>query len=363
MNPDVDNFLSNADNWQKEMQQLRDILLGCGLTEEFKWKIPVYTWLGKNVIGINGVKEYCALAFFKGALLLDTDDLLSKPGDNTQAPRWIKFTSVRDITRLRNVLKAYIYEAIEVEKAGVKLPTRKPLPIPAELEKKFKKNAALKKAFFSLTAGRQRAYLLHFSQPKQSKTRESRIDKFTPQILKGKCINDDYNAARKNRGAGNHFIVGLLLVSLLAFSCGHRRGAMTEQDRANISDSVLLLTTNIARDLSANGPAVWLKYFDDAPGFFMIDDGNLSFPDYNSARRFILDTLVKNIPHITLNWSAVRVFPLSRHLASIDAQFHEVLMPANGANIPIQGYLSATAVLTNHGWKLHNLHWSTRKQM
>ena len=192
MNPDVDNFLGNADNWQKEMEQLRNILLDCGLTEEFKWKIPVYTWLGKNVIAINGLKEYCALAFFKGALLLDTDDLLSKPGDNTQAPRWIKFTNARDITRLRNVLKAYIYEAIEVEKAGVKLPPRKPLPIPIELETKFKKNAALKKAFYALTPGRQRAYLLHFSQPKQSKTRESRIDKFIPQILRGKGINDEH---------------------------------------------------------------------------------------------------------------------------------------------------------------------------
>jgi uncharacterized protein YdeI (YjbR/CyaY-like superfamily) len=362
MNPDVDNFLGNAGNWQKEMEQLRDILLGCGLTEEFKWKVPVYTWLGKNVIAINGLKEYCVLAFFKGALLLDTDDLLSKPGDSTQAPRWIKFTSYRDIIRLRNVLKAYIYEAIEVEKAGVKLPARKPLPIPVELEKKFKKNAAFKKAFYALTAGRQRAYLLHFSQPKQSKTRESRIDKFTPLILKGKGINDDYNAGRKNKGTGTLRLAGLFLVSLLAFSCGHRRGPMTAQDKATITDSVVQLTRNIAGDLSANGPAVWLKYFDDAPGFFMIDDGNLSFPDYGSARRFILDTLVKNIPHITLNWSAVRVFPLSRHIASIDAQFHEVLMPANAAGIPFEGYLSATAALTSHGWKLHNLHWSTRKQ-
>jgi hypothetical protein len=163
----------------------------------------------------------------------------------------------------------------------------------------------------------------------------------------------------------NHFTACLpivLLASLLSFSCGHRHGPLTDQDRAVVTDSVLQLTSNIARDLSANGPAVWLKYFDDAPGFFMIDDGNLSFPDYNSARRFILDTLVKNIPHITLNWSAVRVFPLSRRLASIDAQFHEVLMPASGASIPFEGYLSATAALTAHGWKLRNLHWSTRKQ-
>ena len=163
----------------------------------------------------------------------------------------------------------------------------------------------------------------------------------------------------------SHFIPclpGLLLASLLALACGHRRGPITEQDRANISDSVLQLTKNIARDLSANGPAVWLKYFDDTPGFFMIDDGNLSFPDYSSARRFILDTLVKNIPHITLNWSAVRVFPLSRNLASIDAQFHEILMPAGGAGIPIEGYFSATAALTAHGWKIRNMHWSTRKQ-
>lgn len=172
------------------METLRTILLDCGLTEELKWSIPIYTYQNKNIVGINGLKEYCALAFFKGALLVDTDDLLAKPGDNTQAGRWIKFTSLRDITRLRNVIKAYIYEAIEVEKAGLKLPARKPLPLPEELEKKLKKNAALRKAFNALTPGRRRGYILYFSQAKQAKTRESRIDKCTTKILAGKGLND-----------------------------------------------------------------------------------------------------------------------------------------------------------------------------
>jgi hypothetical protein len=158
----------------------------------------------------------------------------------------------------------------------------------------------------------------------------------------------------------NH-LLALPLAVMLLLSCGVRHGPLTEKDSAIIRDSVVALTKAIARDLSANGPAVWLNYFEDAPGFFMVDDGSLDFPDYNSARRFILDTLVKNIPHITLNWSAVQVYPLTRRLAAINAEFHEVLTTAAGENMEIRGYFSGTAALTVHGWKLRNLHWSTRK--
>jgi hypothetical protein len=163
------------------------------------------------------------------------------------------------------------------------------------------------------------------------------------------------------RFAGTLLVSTMLLVSTLLLSCGHRRGPLTEKESAVIRDSVTQLTANIARDLSANGPAVWLNYFEDAPGFFMVDDGSLAFPDYNSAKRFVQDTLVKLFPHITLNWSSVRVHPLSRRLASIDAEFHEVLMPATGEHIPTQGYFTGVAALTAHGWKLRNLHWSTKK--
>jgi hypothetical protein len=154
---------------------------------------------------------------------------------------------------------------------------------------------------------------------------------------------------------------GLFLVLSLLFSCGHRRGPLTETDSAVIRDSVLHLMTGIGRDLSANGPAVWLNYFDDAPGFFMASDGDLDFPDYNAAKHFILDTLTKNISGIALNWSAVRVDPLSRHSAAIVAGFHEVLTSTSGEKIPVEGCFSGTAVLTAHGWKLRNLHWSTKK--
>jgi hypothetical protein len=154
---------------------------------------------------------------------------------------------------------------------------------------------------------------------------------------------------------------GAFLVSALLFSCSHRHGPLSEKDNAVIRDSVLQLMTGIAQDLSANGPAVWLNYFDDAPGFFMVSDGDLDFPDYNTAKRFVLDTLVKNIPKITLSWSMARVDPLSRHVAAIVAGFHEVLTTATGENLPVDGYFSGTAVHTAHGWKLLNLHWSTRK--
>jgi len=192
MNPKVDEFLSKAKAWQQELKRLRRILLDCGLTEELKWGIPCYTFQKGNVVGINGFKENCALAFFKGALLKDANRLLTKPGPNTQAGRWIKFTSVRVITELEPILKAYIREAMKVEKAGLKVTLKKTsdFMIPEEFQKQLEKAPALKTAFEALTPGRQRGYLLYFSAPKQSKTRESRIEKCKPHILKGKGLTD-----------------------------------------------------------------------------------------------------------------------------------------------------------------------------
>ena len=192
MNPKVDQFLSNVPKWREELQQLRMIILDCGLTEELKWGVPCYTFHKHNIVGINGLKESCALAFFKGALLQDSDGILTKPGKHTQAGRWIKFTSLREIVKLAPTLKAYIYEAIELEKAGLKVPLKKTtdFAVPEEFQQKLTKNKALKKAFEALTPGRQRAYILYFSEAKQSKTRESRIEKYIPKILNGKGMND-----------------------------------------------------------------------------------------------------------------------------------------------------------------------------
>lgn len=194
MNPKVDAFFDQAPKWQKELETLRRIILDCGLVEELKWGQPCYTSDGRNIVIINGLKEYCMIGFFKGALLFDTDSILSKPGENTQEGRLVKFTGAREIVGKEAILKAYIYEAIEVERAGVTLDTRKKpkQKIPEEFQKRLNKNATLNKAFYDLTPGRQRAYLLYFAQPKQSATRESRIDKWVPQILRGKGINDDY---------------------------------------------------------------------------------------------------------------------------------------------------------------------------
>ena len=192
MNPEVDRFLSNAENWQEELEKLRMICLDCQLTEKLKWGVPVYTFRGHNVIGINGLKESCALSFFKGALLADENGLLIKPGEHTQAGRWIKFISVNEIAELEPILKAYIFEAIEVETTGVKMDKKEPEPVPAELQKKLNEMPALKTAFNALTPGRQRAYILYFSAPKLAKTREARIEKYVPQILGGKGLNDAY---------------------------------------------------------------------------------------------------------------------------------------------------------------------------
>jgi uncharacterized protein YdeI (YjbR/CyaY-like superfamily) len=192
MNPKVDAYLSKAKKWQEEMGKLRMILLDCGLTEELKWGKPCYTSQKSNIVIIQGFKEYCALLFFKGVLLNDPNGILKKTGENTQVGRQIRFTNVREIVGLGTVLKAYVYEAIEVEKAGLKVPLRKntELVFPAEFQNKLDENPAFKTAFDALTPGRQRAYNLYFSAPKLSKTRESRVEKCMQQILNGKGLND-----------------------------------------------------------------------------------------------------------------------------------------------------------------------------
>jgi len=191
-NPKVDAFIANAKRWQEELKKLRAILLDSELTEEFKWGGPCYTFQGKNVIVINGLKESCALAFFKGALLKDVHGVLTRPGQHTQSGRWFKFASVREIAEMRSVLKAYIREAIEVETSGLKLKLRKTsdLKFPDELQIMLDEFPDFKAAFDALTPGRQRAYIYHFSGAKQSKTRESRVQKCMPQILKGKGLLD-----------------------------------------------------------------------------------------------------------------------------------------------------------------------------
>ncbi|HSE40853.1 MAG TPA: YdeI family protein [Acidobacteriota bacterium] len=192
MNAKVDKFLSEAKEWQKEFKKLRMIVLDCGLTEELKWGCPCYSFQKSNIVLIHGFKEYCALLFFKGALLNDPNDILIQQTKNVQAARQIRFTDVREIVKMERVLKDYIHEAIEAEKAGLKVSFKKTTEFntPEEFQNKLDKMPALKTAFNALTPGRQRAYILHFSAPKQSKTRESRIEKCIPQILKGKGLND-----------------------------------------------------------------------------------------------------------------------------------------------------------------------------
>ena len=197
-NPKVDSFFNKAQKWHKEFEKLRMIVLDCGLTEELKWMHPCYTFSTpagrqkKNIVLIHGFKEYCALLFFKGALLQDANRILIQQTKNVQAGRQIRFTNVREIVETEPVLKAYIYEAIEVEKAGLKVSFKKTseYKIPEEFQNKLKKIPALKTAFGALTPGRQRAYIFYFSQPKQSKTRESRVEKYIQQILNGKGLND-----------------------------------------------------------------------------------------------------------------------------------------------------------------------------
>ncbi|MEI6817471.1 MAG: YdeI/OmpD-associated family protein [Bacteroidota bacterium] len=192
MNPKVDFYFEKAKKWQEEMELLRTAVLDCGLTEELKWGCPCYTFQGGNVVLIHGFKEYCALLFFKGALLNDEHKILIQQTENVQAGRQIRFKNLREIMELEPAIKAYILEARELEKSGLKVVLKKTedFSIPDEFQTKLDKNLSLKKAFEALTPGRQRAYLFHFSQAKQSKTREARIEKCIPQILDGKGLND-----------------------------------------------------------------------------------------------------------------------------------------------------------------------------
>ncbi|MEX6689122.1 YdeI family protein [Danxiaibacter flavus] len=192
MNPKVDFFFDKATKWQKEYEQLRTIVLNCGLEEELKWGNPCYTFEDRNIVLIHGFKDYCALLFFKGALLNDAHGMLIQQTENVQAARQIRFTDVKEIVKKQRAIKTYIYEAIEVEKAGLQVKLKKPteFAVAEEFQVRLGKNRALKKAFEALTPGRQRAYLLYFSSPKQAKTRESRVEKYVPLILEGKGLND-----------------------------------------------------------------------------------------------------------------------------------------------------------------------------
>ena len=192
MNPKVDTYINNTPQWQAEIKQLRKIALGCGLTEELKWGKPCYAYGGKNIVIIQGFKEYCALLFFKGVLLADGEGILVRMGENTEVGRQARFRKASEITRLAPVLKSYIQEAIEIEKAGLKPPARekKQPEYPEELQQALKKDANLKRAFEALTPGRQKAYIMHFAAAKQTATRTARIQKCIPQILDGKGLND-----------------------------------------------------------------------------------------------------------------------------------------------------------------------------
>lgn len=192
MNPKVDWYFNKSEKWQEELGKLRTIVLGCGLTEELKWGCPCYTFQKSNVVLIHEFKEYCALLFHKGALLKDTHGILVRQTENVQAARQMRFDSVEEIDELEDVIKAYIHEAVEVEKAGLKVDYKKTAEykIPEELQIRLDEDTTFKTAFEALTPGRQRGYILHFSAPKQSKTRESRIEKLRQQILDGKGLND-----------------------------------------------------------------------------------------------------------------------------------------------------------------------------
>ncbi|WP_099361392.1 YdeI/OmpD-associated family protein [Fredinandcohnia onubensis] len=192
MNPKVDEFIYKEKKWKEEFEKLRMINLDCGLTEELKWRLPCYTSQGKNIAIIQNFKEYCALMFFKGALLKDPNGVLVKPGENSQAQRQIRFTNVQEIIEMESILKDYIQEAIKVEQEGLEVKHKKTtdFTIPVELQTKFDEVSRLKTAFEALTPGRQRAYILYFSGAKQSKTRESRVEKYIEQILNGKGLND-----------------------------------------------------------------------------------------------------------------------------------------------------------------------------
>jgi uncharacterized protein YdeI (YjbR/CyaY-like superfamily) len=192
MNQEVEKYLENLDKWKKELTALRQIIVNCGLTEDFKWMHPCYLDRNKNILLIHEFKDYCAILFNKGALLNDSQKILVKQTENTQAARQIRFTSISEIIKLETVIKEYIYEAIEVERAGltIKKKSTSDYEIPAELRQKFEDNTDFENAFNNLTEGRKRGYLLHFSQPKQSKTRMSRIENSAKRIFLGKGLND-----------------------------------------------------------------------------------------------------------------------------------------------------------------------------
>lgn len=191
-NPKVDFYFSKAGKWEQEIRKLRTVLLDCGLTEVLKWGVPAYTFHKVNIVLIHTFKEYCAVLFFKGALLKDSEGVLIRQTENVQAARQMRFTNIEEVEARESILKAYVFEAIEVEKAGLEVEFKKTkeFAVPEEFQQKLDELPKLKTAFEALTPGRQRAYLLHFSQPKQSKTRESRIEKCIPQILVGKGLND-----------------------------------------------------------------------------------------------------------------------------------------------------------------------------
>ena len=192
MNPKVDFFFNKAKKWREEYEKLRTIVLDCGLTEELKWGCPCYTFDGNNIVLIHGFKDYCALLFMKGALLSDDHGILVQQTKNVQSARQIRFRDIREIYELESIVKTYIREAIEVEKAGLKVKFKKSseFTMPEEFQTKLDRMPKLKKAFESLTPGRQRGYLLHFSSAKQSRTRAARVEKFIPQILEGKGLDD-----------------------------------------------------------------------------------------------------------------------------------------------------------------------------
>ncbi len=212
MNPKIDQYLSKGcmrcplggtsnckvHNWTEELKKLRSIVLECGLTEELKWGVPCYTFQNKNILIVSAFKDFCAISFFKGSLLSDTNNILTKPGDNSQAARYAKFTNLQEIVKMEAVLKRYVFEAIELEKAGLKVDFKKsPEPIPDELQKKLNEDILFKTAFEELTPGRKRGYIIYFSQPKQSKTRITRIEKCIPKILNGEGLNDKYKVMKK----------------------------------------------------------------------------------------------------------------------------------------------------------------------
>jgi uncharacterized protein YdeI (YjbR/CyaY-like superfamily) len=192
MNPKVDFYFTKSKNWQQELETLRKIILEVELTEELKWGVPCYTFQKNNILLIHEFKEYCAMLFMKGALLSDSEGILIQQTENVQAARQIRFTNVQQIIEQASTLKAYIYEAIEIEKAGLKVELKKPteFKISEEFQHKLDENPALKSAFEALTPGRQRGYLLHFSAPKQAKTREARVEKCMPLIFEGKGLTD-----------------------------------------------------------------------------------------------------------------------------------------------------------------------------